>query len=125
MDTRRQTFLSSLEERQKQCRLFIDNIGDILHKNMSNMAIYMVSVIGAIDRRALNVTAGVLCQPRSSHQGAEVAARQKPGTCVPSSSIHDIYIVSDLALTYPIQHLREDPAVRNLDLSSYLLVPSL
>lgn len=37
-----QTFLSSLEERQKECRLYIDRIGDILHKNMSNMAIYMV-----------------------------------------------------------------------------------
>ncbi|KAF7972256.1 hypothetical protein HWV62_18572 [Athelia sp. TMB] len=55
------TFLSSLEERQKECRLYIDRIGDILKNNMSSMALYM--------------------------------------------------------------RLRDDPAVRNLDLSSYLLVP--
>ena len=36
------TFLSSLEERQKYCRLYIDHIGDILQQNMSNMTIYMV-----------------------------------------------------------------------------------
>ncbi|KZT54344.1 hypothetical protein CALCODRAFT_456827 [Calocera cornea HHB12733] len=34
------TFLSSLEERQKQCRLYIDMIGDILEDYMANMAIY-------------------------------------------------------------------------------------
>jgi hypothetical protein len=36
------TFLSILEERQKDCRLYIDQIGDILRNNMSNMTIYMV-----------------------------------------------------------------------------------
>jgi hypothetical protein len=38
----RKTFLSSLEERQKECRLYIDQIGDILRNNMSNMVLYMV-----------------------------------------------------------------------------------
>ncbi|OBZ75962.1 Actin cytoskeleton-regulatory complex protein pan1 [Grifola frondosa] len=31
------TFLSSLEQRQKECRLYIDKIGDVLKANMSNM----------------------------------------------------------------------------------------
>lgn len=34
------TFLSSLEERQRSCRLYIDTIGDILDKDMVNMANY-------------------------------------------------------------------------------------
>jgi actin cytoskeleton-regulatory complex protein PAN1 len=34
------TFLSSLEERQRSCRLYIDTIGDILDKHMTNMTIY-------------------------------------------------------------------------------------
>lgn len=38
-----QTFLSSLEERQRNCRLYIDQIGDILDQNMSNMQVYGVS----------------------------------------------------------------------------------
>jgi hypothetical protein len=38
-----QTFLSSLEERQKDCRLYIDQIGDILDAHMSGMAVYMVN----------------------------------------------------------------------------------
>ena len=37
-----QTFLSSLEERQKECRLYIDKIGDILNTNMANLSVYMV-----------------------------------------------------------------------------------
>jgi actin cytoskeleton-regulatory complex protein PAN1 len=38
------TFLSSLEERQRSCRLYIDTIGDILDKDMINMINYKVSV---------------------------------------------------------------------------------
>jgi hypothetical protein len=34
------TFLSSLEERQRSCRLYIDTIGDILDKHMTNMTTY-------------------------------------------------------------------------------------
>jgi RhoGEF domain len=34
------TFLSSLEERQRSCRLYIDTIGDILDKDMVNMTNY-------------------------------------------------------------------------------------
>lgn len=36
------TFLSSLEERQRSCRLYIDNIGDILDKHLTNMPLYKV-----------------------------------------------------------------------------------
>ncbi|KAG8678190.1 hypothetical protein FRC09_020045, partial [Ceratobasidium sp. 395] len=35
------TFLSSLEERQKDCRLYVDQIGDILDAHMSGMTVYM------------------------------------------------------------------------------------
>ncbi len=38
-----QAFVSSLEERQKDCRLYIDKIGDILLSHIPNMAIYMVT----------------------------------------------------------------------------------
>ncbi|KAF8959742.1 hypothetical protein BDZ97DRAFT_1836791 [Flammula alnicola] len=55
-------FVSSLEERQKDCRLYVDRIGDILLSHIPNMAVYM-------------------------------------------------------------QLRDENPAVRNLDLSSYLLAP--
>ena len=34
------TFLSSLEERQRSCRLYIDNIGDILDRHLTNMTSY-------------------------------------------------------------------------------------
>ena len=36
------TFVSSLEERQKDCRLYIDRIGDILQSHMVNMSVYTV-----------------------------------------------------------------------------------
>lgn len=37
-----QVFLSSLEERQKECRLYMDTIGDILRQHIPNMGIYLV-----------------------------------------------------------------------------------
>lgn len=39
------TFLSSLEERQRSCRLYIDTIGDILEKDMVNMINYKASLL--------------------------------------------------------------------------------
>ena len=39
-----QTFLSSLEERQKACRLYVDNVGDLLVNHMTNMAAYLVRI---------------------------------------------------------------------------------
>lgn len=38
-------FLSQLEERQKECRLYIDNIGDLLEKHIGKMGCYMVSAL--------------------------------------------------------------------------------
>ncbi len=35
-------FVSSLEERQKECRLYIDGVGDILLKHIPNMKVYLV-----------------------------------------------------------------------------------
>jgi len=83
------TFLSSLEERQKECRLYIDRIGDILHNNMANAGVYMEYCINQ------SMAIKVLQTLRASKP--ELAA------C--------------------LQRLRDDPAVRNLDLSSYLLIP--
>ncbi|EKM56122.1 uncharacterized protein PHACADRAFT_209619 [Phanerochaete carnosa HHB-10118-sp] len=83
------TFLSSLEERQKECRLYIDRIGDILKTNISNMGIYMEYCV---------------------NQGYAIKVLQ---------SIRESN--SDVAAC--LQRLRDDPAIRNLDLSSYLLVP--
>lgn len=34
--------MSSLEERQKECRLYVDRIGDILLSHIPNMGVYMV-----------------------------------------------------------------------------------
>lgn len=37
------SFLSSLEQRQKSCRLYIDVVGDILEEHIPMMRVYMVS----------------------------------------------------------------------------------
>lgn len=37
------SFLSSLEQRQKSCRLYIDVVGDILEEHIPRMRVYMVS----------------------------------------------------------------------------------
>ncbi|CAE6423462.1 unnamed protein product, partial [Rhizoctonia solani] len=84
------TFLSSLEERQKECRLYIDHIGDILAAHMGGMAVYM---------------------PYCVHQAPAIKVLQGLRETNPELAIH-------------LQRLRdEDPDIRNLDLSSYLLIP--
>lgn len=40
-----QAFLSSLEKHQKDCRLYIDKIGNILVSHIPNMGVYMVSLL--------------------------------------------------------------------------------
>ncbi len=42
------TFLSSLEERQRSCRLYIDTIGDILDKDMVSMITYKVRLFSCL-----------------------------------------------------------------------------
>ncbi|KZT11160.1 uncharacterized protein LAESUDRAFT_754850 [Laetiporus sulphureus 93-53] len=83
------TFLSSLEERQKECRLYVDKIGDILKKNMSEMGVYVEYCVNQ------STALKVLQSLRESDE--------------------------DLAIR--LRRLRDDPTARNLDLSSYLLVP--
>lgn len=83
------TFLSSLEERQKECRLYIDRIGDILKNNISHMGVYMEYCI-------------------NQSYAIKVLQSLREGN-------------PELAST--LQRLRDEPIVRNLDLSSYLLVP--
>ncbi|KAK0185975.1 hypothetical protein F5146DRAFT_163320 [Armillaria mellea] len=83
------TFMSVLEERQKDCRLYIDKIGDVLQSHMTNMDVYMEYCVN--QSNAIKVLQSL----RDSRP--DLAAR--------------------------LQHLRDDPAARNLDLSSYLLIP--
>lgn len=83
------TFLSSLEERQKQCRLYVDVIGDILEDHMANMAIYESYCVN---------------QAPASRVLQRLRETNKP-------------------LGAHLEQLRNDPQVRGLDLSSYLLEP--
>ncbi|THH31859.1 hypothetical protein EUX98_g2302 [Antrodiella citrinella] len=84
------TFLSSLEERQRDCRLYIDRIGDLLKSNMAHLSVYMDYCVNQAN------AAKVLQSLRESRP--------------------DLFA--------KLQQLRDDPSVRNLDLTSYLLVPS-
>ncbi|KAF9481352.1 hypothetical protein BDN70DRAFT_912316 [Pholiota conissans] len=83
-------FVSSLEERQKDCRLYVDKIGDILLSHIPNMGAYMEYCVNQ------SIAIQVLKSLREAN---------------PELASH-------------LQHLRdENPTVRNLDLSSYLLAP--
>ncbi|QRW00930.1 actin cytoskeleton-regulatory complex protein pan1 [Ceratobasidium sp. AG-Ba] len=88
------TFLSSLEERQKDCRLYIDQIGDILDAHMSGMAVYM---------------------PYCVHQAPAIKVLQ--GLRETNQELAGHLQARELRLR------DEDPDIRNLDLSSYLLIP--
>lgn len=83
------SFLSFLEERQKDCRLYIDKIGDILSAQMPNMNVYMEYCVN--QSNAIKVL----------------------------KSLRD----SNPELAAHLQRLRDDPTTRNLDLSSFLLIP--
>ncbi|KAI0689841.1 hypothetical protein BC835DRAFT_1407733 [Cytidiella melzeri] len=83
------TFLSTLEERQRESRLYIDSIGDILKLNISNMGVYLEYCV---------------------NHGTAIKLLQSLRESTPE-------------LSSTLLRLREDPAVRNLDLSSYLLSP--
>ncbi|KAI6004656.1 Dbl homology domain-containing protein [Pisolithus albus] len=87
-------FFSTLEERQRECRLYIDHVGDLLETPAS-----YASVSGAWyykDYCVNQANAGKVLQ-----------------------SLRD----ANPELSTQLQCLREDPSARNLDLSSYLLVP--
>jgi len=40
-----QAFLSVLEDRQKECRLYMDTVGDILRQHIPNMGMYLVPLL--------------------------------------------------------------------------------
>ncbi|KAI6140316.1 Dbl homology domain-containing protein [Pisolithus tinctorius] len=82
-------FLSTLEERQRECRLYVDHVGDLLETNMPHMRVYLNYCVN-------QANAGKVLQ-----------------------SLRD----TNPELSVQLQCLREDPLARNLDLSSYLLVP--
>lgn len=46
-------FLSSLEQRQKACRLYVDMVGDLLEEHMPAMEIYTVCPFGWIQNPVL------------------------------------------------------------------------
>ncbi|KAG8868591.1 hypothetical protein FRC20_003109 [Serendipita sp. 405] len=83
-------FLSQLEERQKDCRLYIDSVGDLLDKHIAAMGVYMQYCV---------------------NQGNAIKILQTLRDSKPD-------------LASKLHQLREnDPTVRGLDLSSYLLIP--
>jgi hypothetical protein len=61
-------FLSSLEQRQKACRLYIDVIGDVLEEHMRGMGVYMVRRIRSKKCRECGPTH----VPIVKHTGTEV-----------------------------------------------------
>jgi hypothetical protein len=77
------TFLSSLEERQRSCRLYIDTIGDILDKDLVNMINYEVR----LPFRPFRVKqlrwsdSGLLCQSGKRSRSVAIGKRQKRGSC--------------------------------------------
>ncbi|KAG8943721.1 hypothetical protein FRC04_002553 [Tulasnella sp. 424] len=83
------SFYSALEERQKDCRLYMDQVGDILQAYMGNMAVYTPYCVNQ------STATKILQTIRASNP--DVAS------C--------------------LQRLKDDPVCRNLDLSSYLLIP--
>jgi hypothetical protein len=61
-------FLSSLEQRQKSCRLYIDVVGDILEEHIPRMRVYMVSPDSRFPIFPLNVSPSLTPSPPiSSH----------------------------------------------------------
>jgi hypothetical protein len=60
-------FVSSLEERQKDCRLYVDEVGDILLKHIPSMGVYLVSPLFLVVvncHRNDGLAAAILCKPR-------------------------------------------------------------
>ncbi|KAG1741756.1 Rho family DH domain-containing guanine nucleotide exchange factor [Suillus paluster] len=99
------TFLSVLEERQKDCRLYIDHIGDVLETHIPNMHLYLVC--------------GCLVCVTLVFTFLESYCVNQFNAAKVLQSMRD----SDPDLAAQLQRLRDDPSARNLDLSHYLLVP--
>lgn len=83
------TFLSLLEERQRESRLYIDSVGDIIEQQFSLMGVYQKYCV--------------------NHSNA-IQTLQALRAGNPQLAAH-------------LQNLRDNPTLRNLDLSSFLLIP--
>jgi hypothetical protein len=72
-------FLSSLEERQRSCRLYIDTIGDILDRDMINMVAYKVRPpLCLLHTSRLPWSGlGLLRQPSGRDQGVTIVKGQE------------------------------------------------
>ncbi|CAE6506752.1 unnamed protein product, partial [Rhizoctonia solani] len=84
------TFLSSLEERQKDCRLYIDHIGDILNAHMNQMAVYMPYCVHQAP--AIKVLQGLRKDNSelATHLQVRLGTFRQPGKSRPSSKRTEI-----------------------------------
>lgn len=72
------TFLSSLEERQRSCRLYIDAIGDILDRDLVNMICYKVRVLPSLCQPIAMVSGlGLLRQSSKWDQSVAITKGEK------------------------------------------------
>jgi hypothetical protein len=71
------SFLSSLEERQRSCRLYIDTIGDILDRDMTNMISYKVRLFLRLLYQSMTMVGGIglLCQSSKRGQSLTIGKR--------------------------------------------------
>ena len=77
------TFLSSLEERQRSCRLYIDTIGDILDKDLVNMINYKARLpFRPFYTSQLRLSdLGLLCQSGERSRSVAIGKREKRRSC--------------------------------------------
>jgi actin cytoskeleton-regulatory complex protein PAN1 len=91
---------------------------------MSNMAIYMVRYLSYQHMKLFDNSKQTYCV----NQGAAINVLRSLREKTPELASHlQVKIMFDILvqrLRFDSQRIRDDPAVRNLDLSSYLLVPS-
>lgn len=99
--SRFQTFLSSLEERQKECRLYIDRIGDVLDAHMSGMVVYMVGLHICLVIPRSRAIAAILRAPSPCDQGAAGVAAEYPRAGYASTSESVSYLPHVCANPFP------------------------
>lgn len=76
-----QTFLSSLEDRQKESRLYIDTVADLIVSHAPNFEIYAVCLIRPFPGGRLTIVlAELLCWTRPSHQATSHTEAISTGT---------------------------------------------
>lgn len=70
-------------------------------------------------------TVDLLCQSSECWKGPPSNAGNQPGVVFTVAGTWLVLLDAREVTTTALQNLREDPLARNLDLSSYLLVPSM